>query len=74
MSVEHNKRLSRERSERKARFRAALAIQRLTANQWADMNDTHPAYVSRVLSGKAVSQPMVTKIEAFIAKHLRDVA
>lgn len=60
-------------AERKARFRAALGLARMTARSWATAEDTDPAYVSRVLSGKVVSQPMVARIDAFIAKHLKQL-
>lgn len=73
MPIDHSDRVSRAVAERKARFRAALAIARLTAHEWAEAEETDPAYLSRVLAGKVVSRPMVGRIDAFIAKHLKQL-
>lgn len=68
-----SRRLPPEVADRKARFRAALAMARLTAAKWGTRNKVDPAYLSRFLAGKTVSQPLTDKIEAFIAEHLRAV-
>lgn len=73
MRVEHSQTLPREAAERKARFRAALAIARLTAGEWAKAEKTDPAYLSRILSGKAVSQPMLDRIDAFTTRWLKQL-
>lgn len=74
MRVAHTKRVSREAVERKRQFRKALALAEMTAAQWAGANKIGPTYLSRLLAGKSVSQPTCDKIDAFIAKHMKDVA
>lgn len=73
MRIDHTGTLSRESAERKARFRAALALARLTADQWAKAEKTDPAYLSRVLSGKVASQPMLDRIDAFTTRWLKQI-
>lgn len=74
MRVADTKRVARGIAERKRQFRKALALAEMTAAQWAEANDVGPTYLSRFLAGKTVSGPMSEAIDAFIAKHLRNVA
>ena len=55
---------------RKARFRAALALAGLTAEQWAEQNDVTPSHLSHVLTGKRESRSLTDKIDAFTKEHL----
>lgn len=55
---------------RKARFRAALALARMTETSWADANDISRQHLYLVLKGERPSVKLVEKIEAFIAKYL----
>ena len=62
---------ARKARQRKARFRAALALARLTAEQWARENDITPGHLSLVLSGDRPSLSLCEKIEEFTEKHLK---
>ncbi len=55
---------------RKSRFRAALALSRMTAAEWAQANGVHPGHLSAVLAGKRESISLTEKIEAFTDKRL----
>lgn len=55
---------------RKARFRAALALEGLTMEQWAENNGVTAGHLSQVLAGKRLSDSLIEKVEAFTAKHL----
>ena len=59
---------------RKARFRAALALARLTAEEWAEQNDVTPGHLSHVLAGKRESASLCEKIDAFARKFLKPAA
>lgn len=61
-------------ASQKARFFAALAMAETTMTEWAATTGVTQGYVSNVLSGRLVSKRLSKKIDAFIAKHLRDVA
>jgi hypothetical protein len=74
MSIARSERVSRELAERKRLFRVALANAGMTAGEWGEANDTDPAYLSRYLGGKTASQPLGAKIDAFIAKHMRQLS
>lgn len=60
-------------SRRKKRFRIALAVAGLTATDWAKANDVGPAYLFRYLGGNTVSEPLGAKIDAFTARHLKQL-
>lgn len=74
MRVAPIKRVSRALVERKRQFRKALALAEMTAAEWATANGVTATYLSRYLGGNTVSEPMGVRIDAFIAKHLKDVA
>lgn len=57
---------------RKARFRAALGLASMTANEWAAEHDVTPGHLSHVVSGNRDSDKLIAQIDAFIAKHLGD--
>jgi hypothetical protein len=61
-------------NNRKARFRAALALAGMTAEEWAEQQDVTPGHLSQVLAGKRESQTLIEKIEAFTKKHVAAVA
>lgn len=59
---------------RKARFRAALALARMTERSWADQEGITRQHLYLVLKGDRISETLTAKIEAFIAKYLGEVA
>lgn len=58
--------------ERRKRFRAALALAGMTQETFADRKDVDvsPEHLSLVLHGKRESQPLLAKVDAFIATKL----
>jgi len=60
--------------DRKARFKAALALSGLTAAEWAAEHDLTAMHLSLVLHGKRESVALTSKIDAFIREQLGDVA
>lgn len=56
---------------RKSRFRAALALADMTAEQWAEVNDVTPGHLSHVLAEKRESVTLCEKIDEFTQKYLR---
>lgn len=74
MTAEPNQRVARELERRKRLFRSALPLARMTAEQFAAKNEVSESFLSRVLAGKGSSQPLIDRIDAFIAKHLKDLA
>lgn len=56
---------------RKARFRAALALARMTAEEWAEANDVTAGHLSQVLAGKRESLTLCERIDAFARKYLK---
>lgn len=60
----------REREGRKARFRAALALARMTAREWTEREHITETHLYAVLKGDRQSAKLTGKIEAFIAKQL----
>lgn len=66
----------RELKERRKRFRAALALAGLDAQDFADQKDVDvtPSHLSLVLHGKRESPPLIAKVDAFIAKHLKSAS
>jgi len=65
-----NRTVRRERADRKARFRAALALARTSAQRWAKDNDISENHLYLVLRGHRESRRLLAKIDAFIALHL----
>lgn len=63
--------MPRTEPDRKARFRAALALTGLTAEQWATDNGVTPSHLSQVLAGKRESRVLVEKVDEFSRKHVR---
>lgn len=55
--------------ERKAAFRAALVLARMTAGEWAIANEITPTYLSHFLAGRHESRRLDDKIAAFVAKY-----
>lgn len=77
MKVAATKRLQRVPvavRERKAGFRAALVLARMTAGEWAIANQITPTYLSHFLAGRHESRRLDEKIAAFVAKHSQRVA
>lgn len=60
--------------ERKASFRAALVLARMTAGEWAIANNITPTYLSHFLAGRHESRRLDEKIRVFVAKYSRQVA
>lgn len=59
---------------RQSRFRAALALARMTIGEWVEANGVTRSHVYQVLRGDRKSASLVEKIDAFIDKHLGDRA
>lgn len=59
---------------RKSRFRAALALAEMTAEEWAISEGVTPSHLSHVLSGGRESISLTAKIDAFTRKHLKGTA
>lgn len=55
---------------RKARFRAALALARLTAKEWTEREGLTETHLYAFLKGHRQSKPLEQKIDAFIDKYL----
>lgn len=55
---------------RKARFRAAVALARITAKDWCAEQDITEGHLYQVLRGDRPSPPLIAKIDAFIARQL----
>jgi hypothetical protein len=73
MSDALNKTVPSALSRRKKRFRIALAVAGQTQTEWAEANGIGPAYLSRYLGGNTVSEPLGEKIDAFVARHLKQL-
>ncbi len=58
---------------RKARFRAALALADLTAEEWAGQQGVTAGHLSQVLSGKRDSLTLIEKVDTFADKQLARV-
>lgn len=56
---------------RKSRFRAALALANLTAEEWAESEGITAGHLSHVLTGKRESLTLCEKIDAFTRKQLK---
>lgn len=55
---------------RSQRFRAALALEGMTMEEWADGEGITLGHVSHTLAGRRESRILIAKIEAFTAKTL----
>lgn len=55
---------------RKARFRAAVALARITAREWCEEQGISQSHLYQVLRGTRTSPPLTKKIDTFIAKQL----
>lgn len=55
---------------RKARFRAALALARMTETSWATEHNITRQHLYHVLKGERDSATLNAKIDAFIARQL----
>jgi hypothetical protein len=73
MRTTHNKTVPAALAQRKKRFRIALAVAGLTATEWAEENDVAPSYLFRYLGGNTVSEPLGKAIDAFTARHLKQL-
>ena len=62
--------LRRDRTNRKARFRAALALARMTAREWTEKEKVTETHLYAVLKGERQSMKLTAKIDAFVAKYL----
>jgi hypothetical protein len=58
------------KTSRKRRFRAALALDGLTMNRWADKNGITGSYVSAVLAGRMESLRLLALIDEYTEKTL----
>lgn len=74
MSVTRNNKRDGQGAKRKKRFLAALAMAGMSMREWATKNDLTAGHVSQYLSGKRDSAVLDERVDAFTAKHLRDVA
>lgn len=66
--------LRKEMTTRKARFRAALALARMTARQWTERESVTETHLYAVLKGDRESNKLITKVDAFIAQYLDGAA
>lgn len=59
---------------RKARFRASLALARLTVQDWCGLQGFTSGHLYQVLRGDRISPDTLKKVDAFIAEQLEKVA
>lgn len=57
---------------RRAEFKAAVAIARITIQQWCEDAGVSAPHLYQVLTETRESAPLLEKVDAFIAKHLPD--
>jgi len=62
--------VTRKGPGRKERFKAALALAGVKAQDWCDENDVTPQHLARVLDNERDSHRLTEAVDAFIAKHL----
>jgi hypothetical protein len=55
------------RPDRKRKFKAALALTGLTAQQWAEQESVTRQHLNATLRDPGESKPLTEKIDAFIA-------
>jgi predicted transcriptional regulator len=64
----------KELDERRARFKSALALARMTAKQWAEENGVTETHLYAVLKGDRESAKLLAKIDACIAHEFKKAA
>jgi gp16 family phage-associated protein len=62
--------MPKAKSSRKQLFKAALALDGTTAQEWAESHGITAMHVSMVLNGRRESARLLDKIDAFVAKKL----
>jgi hypothetical protein len=62
--------VTRKAPGRKERFKAALALAGMKAQDWCEQNDVTPQHLTRVLTAERESNRLNEAVDAFIAKHL----
>lgn len=55
------------RPDRKRKFKAALALAGITAQQWAEKEGITRQHLNSTLNNESESKPLTEKIDAFIA-------
>lgn len=55
------------RPDRKRKFKAALALEGLTQQQWAEREGVTRQHLNATLNDETESKPLTEKIDAFIA-------
>jgi hypothetical protein len=66
--------MPRAKPNRKALFRATLALAGLTAEQWAAKEGVTAGHLSQVLSEKRESRTLTEKIDAFVLAYRKQFA
>ena len=61
------------RPDRKRKFKAALALAGLTAQQWAEKERITRQHLNATLNNESESKPLTEKIDGFIADVERKV-
>lgn len=56
------------RPDRKRKFKAALALAGLTAQQWAEKEGVTRQHLNSTLNDESESKPLTEKIDAFIVE------
>lgn len=59
--------------DRRAEFKAAIAIARTTIGAWCYAHNVTTGHLYQVIRGDRESPPLVAKIEAFIAEQLQEL-
>lgn len=59
-----------DRMSRKARFRASVALARITAKAWCEEQGFTEGHLYQVLRGDRISPDTIKKVDAFIARQL----
>lgn len=65
-----NQTLPEEGMSRKARFRAAIALARITAKEWCGEQGFTEGHLYQVLRGDRRSEDTLRRVDAFIDKQL----
>lgn len=74
MGIRNNVTLPKAVRLRKTRFYQALVPAGLSMSAWARSQKVTPGHLSQVLNGARDGFALDAKIDAFIAKHLKDLA
>ena len=61
---------SRAGEKRRAEFKAALALARMTVETWCELTGITMGHLYQVLREERESPPLIAKIDAFIERHL----